>query len=247
MLTLLSLSLAHAASDGSIQASPAPGSFDCGQCHNQTGQFMDLAPEEARPDIRLELTDGGEAGTLAVGEGRRLRLTVDSAFPGEEGRRMGFAMAVVAQAPGDAWTRTAALRSDDARTRAPEVQPSDLNHAAPIAFSDGRVALDLELVPEVAGDHLVYVVVNQVDGDGEPSTGDYVWPQRFCFTVEEPGGAAGEECDGPLGVAQAADSGVADSGAEGAPGEGTCAAAGGGAGWLAWAGLALCGRRQKAG
>jgi MYXO-CTERM domain-containing protein len=196
---LLTLS-AFASADGSQAGDPDATVFDCGQCHNQTGSFLDLAPEGLRSRISVALLDGQPREPLEVGVSRRLRVRIDSAFPDRPERRLGFAMAVVAQQPADTWQRTGTLSSDDPRTTRPTFPEVDLSHAAPIAWTAPGVAeIDVALVPEQPGDHLLYVVVNDADGDGTPNAGDYVWPQRFCFAVDAAGGAAGTECDARLG------------------------------------------------
>lgn len=240
---LLLLPTAFASSDGAIAPSAVVGGFDCGQCHNQTGKFLDLAPEGYRAAIQLQVVDGDDADVLALGETRRLRLTVDSAATattGETGRKLGFGIAMVAQG-GDGWTRTGQLEAVDDRADHPPFPDSDLTHTHPLPQVDGRVQLELELTPEQAGDQLIYVVINDVDGDGEPSAGDYVWPQRFCFVVEEAGTASGEECDAMLGwgEAEAPGLGGGDDGSDSGAGEadapkggGRCQASPGAAAWL---------------
>ena len=187
---LLFLTAASASPTG-FSPNPSVGSFDCGQCHNQTGSFVDLAPPGDRPAIQLERI-GSDDPLVGVGL-HRLRLTVDTARD-PEGRALGFGMAVVPQEGAGFRDRTGVLRATDERARTVGIVDADLTHPAPLAYRYGRVVLEVELEVTEPGDHLVYVVINDADGDGEPDAGDFVWNQRFCFSTDAPA-ELGPACD----------------------------------------------------
>ena len=198
---LFVFSAAFAMSTGATPQ-PWPGSFDCGQCHNQTGNFLDLAPPEARPTIAVSLVGGASDGSidqpLTLGEPRTVRVVLDSAFP-DAGRSLGIGMAVTELDGGDSVVdRAGRLVSFDGLLQHTLLDNGDLTHTEPIPWNDGSITLDLELTPERPGDLMLYLVANDVDGDGEPSTGDYVWPQRFCFTVDASDAADRSGCDAVL-------------------------------------------------
>ncbi len=198
----LTASAAFAFSTGfTPEPSPSELAFDCGQCHNQTGNFLDVAPPEARPTITAALVGGDVEGSiddpLVLDEPRALRVRVDSALTGAD-RALGISLAVVSLDAASGIDRAAALVSLDGALQSTRLDNGDLTHRAPIVWSDGSVALDIELTPIEAGDLALYVVANDVDGDGEPGAGDFVWSQHVCFTVDASNDLDRTPCDAEL-------------------------------------------------
>lgn len=230
----LSIVTASAFSTG-FDPNPSEGVFDCGQCHNQTGSFLDLAPEADRPIVQLVRLDDQP---LEVGSRHRLRLTVETAHD-PAGRRLGFGMAVIPQVGADLITRPGRLWSASSGVRLAGVLETDLTHASPQVYVDGRVQLEVEMELDATGDHAVYVVANDVDGDGGPSRGDFVWPVRFCFSTN--GGAPGVGCDAALGSAPESEDTGADQ--EPVPAARGCWTSGGGVGGFGLLLLPWCRRR----
>jgi hypothetical protein len=128
-----------------------------------------------------------------VDEPVHLQLTVSSAFD-DAGRSLGLGLAVV-PLESNGIERAGTLASPDDTLQPTVLDNGDLTHRSPIPWDSGVVTLDLELTPTRAGDLVLYVVANDVDGDGEAGSGDFVWPQRFCFTADRTEGLASDLCD----------------------------------------------------
>ncbi len=193
-LVLVLVSSSWAKPNGRIPASGAWNRFDCGQCHNESGGPLELAAPEHRPTLTVR----ARALPLAVGVTSRLVVTVESAAP-EERRALGFAMRAVPSAPRPPMPKpSGVLTAVDPRTWTEGSMVDDLTHRAPIPFEDGRVTFEVDLTPTAPGNHQVYLVVNDVNANGKPGPGDYVWNRRFCYSIPDGTAMDGEDCDEPL-------------------------------------------------
>ncbi|MBX2798904.1 MAG: hypothetical protein KTR31_14605 [Myxococcales bacterium] len=214
VLWMIAVAAAHP--DGRRPAQGATGPFDCGLCHNRTGTFTELALPGTRPELAIV----ADQQPAAVGDLVTLTVTVTSAVDSTD-RALGFAMRALGQDEDPFASHTGALDPLDARTKLNDKQPSDLVHAAPLPFLGAPVSFDVQLEILGEGAQQIYLVANDVDLDGTPDGDDYVWPQRFCFSVPPGAFASDSDCDAELQVSSDEPKAPSDTSDTGEPSVGT--------------------------